>query len=106
MEKTWRNLRLMTNPTGSGQIAVYVKVEDSPWCLHFAKLARATSHTINVDWEVNESVVGSAEEIHVVDFGTELRGKTLEYRIITSEDQISFIAAEIEFSADGFEKGD
>lgn len=106
MEKTWRNFRLLVNPTGSHTFTLRYKVEDSDWETIVKELARSDSDKIGSSWTVGTSKVESEEELHVIDFIIGTKGRSLKWELTTDAPKISIIASEIEFSAAGFSRGD
>ena len=106
MEKTWKALRIIANPTGNVPITISVKVEDYPWETHTRYLAPSTGHFIGDTWEVSASEVHDADEMHVVDIKLNQRGKTMKYKIECASEEMSLVASEVAFTIDGFEKGD
>ena len=106
MEKVWKNIRIITNPTGYWPVTIKYKVEDGAWKEVTKRLASTVPHTIDDTWTVGTSSVESAEEVHIIDFGLGIRGRSLKYEITCSAQEQSLVAVEVEFSASGFEKGD
>jgi hypothetical protein len=106
MEKLWKNFRLLVNPTGDHTITFRYKVEDGDWQTRTKKLARNDSTTMGTDFTIGTSQMESEEELHVIDFIIGTKGRTLKWDITTSDPKISFIAAELEFVATGYNRGD
>lgn len=106
MEKTWRNFRLLVNPTGSHTFTLRYKVEDSDWETVTKTLARSDSDKIGSSWKVGTSKVESEEELHVIDFIIGTKGRSLKWDMTTTAPKIAIVAAEIEFTAAGFHRGD
>jgi hypothetical protein len=104
MTKTWGNMRLIINPTGLFDITVRWKVEGEPFKQKTYKLSSNSSSHIGDLFTVQQSSIGSREDIQLINVPLDVRGRGLKYEITSSAPSVALLGMEIDFTPDGIEK--